>query len=738
MDYVEGEDLQSKMQAHGALPLEEALEWVSQVADALIYLHGQNPPVIHRDIKPANIRITPQGRAYLVDFGLVKYYSPSLRTTMGARAVTPGYSPPEQYGQGRTDARTDIYALGATLYTLLSAEEPPESVLRVSGATLAPISTGMGNARPDIWQVIQRAMALDPKDRFQTAAEFKAALSSGLHPTPAVVQPKPAAQPVIKPVTNPAKPVGRQSAPARMPVASGGQPSWAVKNWNCLIVAGIFLGMVLITVILALSLNGPDPGSSPAGLTASTAMPVASDFTANPTAVSSARTEDPQPTLDAATRKQLMDYLLPQVMHFKGTENAPVTIIMFGDFQCPYCGRFVSSTGSQIEEEYIKSGKVRLGYWHVAFLGEESQWAAEAAECAADQGAFWEYHDKLFNSQNGQNQGAFSKDNLKQFAADLKLDTSLFNECLDSGKYTQAVQDQTSIANQLGVASTPAFVINGYPIIGAQPLEAFQMTIEQELNLTNYSKVPDQFATPQPATEAPQAPAGALPDLKGRTITVAVENAYPPFNKIDEASGKGVGWDYDVVGEICMRINCVADFKQTAWDGIFPAMQAGEYDMLADGITITDERKKIVDFSMPYVNVGQVFLVRIDETATIDEIKADSKRLVGTQLGTTNEIVAKEHFPTEQIKSFEDFGAAVLALMSGDVDGVVIDNVSAASIMNENSGKLKIAGQLSSDEQLGFVFPLGSGLKDAVNAALQSMVDDGTLEQLNIKWGLTQ
>ena len=237
-----------------------------------------------------------------------------------------------------------------------------------------------------------------------------------------------------------------------------------------------------------------------------------------------------------------------------------------------------------------------------------------------------------------------------------------------------------------------------------------------------------QPATPQPATEAPQAPAGTMPDLKGRTITVAVENAYPPFNKIDEASGKGVGWDYDTVTEICKRINCVAEFKQAAWDGIFPAMQAGEYDMLADGVTITDERKEIVDFSIPYVTVGQVLLVRADEAASVDQIKADSNRLVATQLGTTNEIVAKEHFPAERIKSFEDFGAAVLALMSGDVDGVVIDNVTATGFMNENSGKLKINGQLTSDEQLGFVFPPGSELKDAVNAALQSMIDDGTLQ----------
>jgi len=241
-------------------------------------------------------------------------------------------------------------------------------------------------------------------------------------------------------------------------------------------------------------------------------------------------------------------------------------------------------------------------------------------------------------------------------------------------------------------------------------------------------------------TEAPtEAPAASkLPDLGGKKITVAVENAYPPFNKIDEATGEGVGWDYDTVREICKRINCVPEFKQAAWDGIFPAMQAGEYDMLADGVTITEERAKIVDFSIPYVTIGQVLLVRADETATVDEIKADPKRIVGTQLGTTNEIVAKKNFPEERVKSFEDFGGAVLALLSNDIDGVVIDNVTALGFMNENPGKLKVAGQITSDEQLGFVFPPKSELKDAVNAALQSMIDDGTLEALNKKWGLIQ
>ena len=229
-----------------------------------------------------------------------------------------------------------------------------------------------------------------------------------------------------------------------------------------------------------------------------------------------------------------------------------------------------------------------------------------------------------------------------------------------------------------------------------------------------------------------------LPDLGGKTITVAVENAYPPFNSIDESSGQGVGWDYDTVNEICKRLNCKPEFKEAAWDGIFPAMQAGEYDMLADGVTYTEERAKIVAFSEPYVTVGQVLLVRADETRSIDEIKADSNAIVGTQIGTTNEIVAKENFPADRVQSFEDFGAAVLGLMSKDVDGVVIDNVSASGFMESNPGKLKIDGQITSDEQLAFVFPPNSDLVAPVNAALDSMKSDGTLDQLNKKWGLSQ
>ena len=130
----------------------------------------------------------------------------------------------------------------------------------------------------------------------------------------------------------------------------------------------------------------------------------------------------------------------------------------------------------------METGKVRFGYFNFAFLGDESQWAAEAAECANDQNSYWQFHDYLFSHQNGENQGAFSKDNLKKFASDMGLDTKIFNDCLDTGKYTKLVQDQTNFARSLGVQSTPTFILNGRGIVGAQSYDYFKQLIDGFLN----------------------------------------------------------------------------------------------------------------------------------------------------------------------------------------------------------------------------------------------------------------
>lgn len=170
MDFVEGQDLQEKLdQLNGPLPESQVLTWMDQILEALDYLHHQNPPVIHRDIKPGNIRITPQGIAMLVDFGIAKVYDPAYRTTLGARAVTPGFAPFEQYGQRPTDARTDLYALGATMYTLLTGQVPPESIDRVAGTALPPPRSLNPTISPGTELTILKAMEIMPEQRYPSA-----------------------------------------------------------------------------------------------------------------------------------------------------------------------------------------------------------------------------------------------------------------------------------------------------------------------------------------------------------------------------------------------------------------------------------------------------------------------------------------------------------------------------------------------------------------------------------------
>ena len=157
-------------------------------------------------------------------------------------------------------------------------------------------------------------------------------------------------------------------------------------------------------------------------------------------------------------------------------------------------------------------------------------------------------------------------------------------------------------------------------------------------------------ATAEPATAAPAA--STLPDLGGKKIIVAVENAYPPFNFIDKATNQGAGWDYDAWTEICKLLNCVPVMTEAAWDGIFEATAAGQYDVVADGITMTDERKQKVAFSDSYMHYGQVILVRADETRFTDSksLAALPGVVVASQLGTTNEKKAIEIVGEKNVK----------------------------------------------------------------------------------------
>ena len=263
-------------------------------------------------------------------------------------------------------------------------------------------------------------------------------------------------------------------------------------------------------------------------------------------------------------------------------------------------------------------------------------------------------------------------------------------------------------------------------------------------------------AVPPPAdTQAPAEPTATtlppvadetpktlrLPDLGGQTVVAVTGNDYTPLNFVDPASGQGVGWEYDAVNEICRRLNCVVEWQVTAWDTMIAAVKEGQFDVGMDGITITDERKEQVDFSDAYMVSQQHMLVRAGETrfSTPAEFAADPNLLIGSQTGTTNFYTAVYEVldgdeANPRIKLFESFGAAVQALISGDVDMVLLDAASGRGYIGANPDRLEIIGDPLGTEEFGFIFTPGSDLLEAFNAAIQSMFEDGFFSHLNMRW----
>ena len=165
----------------------------------------------------------------------------------------------------------------------------------------------------------------------------------------------------------------------------------------------------------------------------------------------------------------------------KGDPKAKLTIVEFADYQCPFCQRFFKDVEPQLIKDYVDTGKAMFVFKDLAFLGKESTDAANAALCAKEQNKFWEYHDYLFSHQGAENSGTFAPDKLKGFAADLGLNASQFNTCLDSQKYSSQVAADQAEASKNGFNSTPSVAVGSTPIIGAQPYAQFKTAIEAEL-----------------------------------------------------------------------------------------------------------------------------------------------------------------------------------------------------------------------------------------------------------------
>lgn len=225
---------------------------------------------------------------------------------------------------------------------------------------------------------------------------------------------------------------------------------------------------------------------------------------------------------------------------------------------------------------------------------------------------------------------------------------------------------------------------------------------------------------------------GELVDLGGREVTIAVENAYLPFNYIDADTGEAAGWDYDAIDHMAGLLNFEPVYETFAWEPMIQAVADGQFDMAADGITITDERAEVVDFSDGYINIEQRLLVQVgeDRFADADELAEDDSLTIGSQTGTTNYDTAVELVGEDSVQAFEQFGFAVQALIAGDVDAVIMDETAGQGYVGENADDVEIVGPSISSDELGFIFPKDSDLVCPINEAIAEMKADGTMEAL--------
>lgn len=277
MDYIEGEDLRQRMDRLGTLNDEEVTIIGAAICDALTYLASCSPPIVHRDIKPGNVRITPDGHIFLVDFGLAKDLKAQQTTTTGARAMTPGYSPPEQYGTARTDQRSDIYSLGATLYAALTGVIPEDALSRaVDHVELTQIRRFNAKASRRLATVIEKALDIRPDGRYQSADEFKSAL---LNAGPAAS--RELDEYYVPPPPMPEKVAGEEEIPGMLDGSYPGIPEGLPisrpltmpkrkrrrrNTWLPWVVAGFFAVLAISSIIFYLVNTSISPTSFPLAL----------------------------------------------------------------------------------------------------------------------------------------------------------------------------------------------------------------------------------------------------------------------------------------------------------------------------------------------------------------------------------------------------------------------------------------------------------------------------------------
>jgi len=222
---------------------------------------------------------------------------------------------------------------------------------------------------------------------------------------------------------------------------------------------------------------------------------------------------------------------------------------------------------------------------------------------------------------------------------------------------------------------------------------------------------------------------GELPDLGGQEIRIAVENLYPPFQFENPSTGETMGYEYDMVAEICARINCTPVYEVTSFDVQIASVGEGQYDMGMNGLSIREDREEIVDFSTSYITLQQYLLVREDEDrfTTYAEFVENGDLILGVQQGTSGFFITGD-VPDDRKVVFNEFGATIAALVAGDIDALPVDATAAAGFINTTGQAVRITGDPVSSDNFGLIFPNDSELVAPVSAAIDSMIADGFLD----------
>ena len=238
------------------------------------------------------------------------------------------------------------------------------------------------------------------------------------------------------------------------------------------------------------------------------------------------------------------------------------------------------------------------------------------------------------------------------------------------------------------------------------------------------------------ATAAPAA--GGIPDLGGREVVIGTDAAYPPFESVDTASDEIVGFDVDLMNEIGKLINIKPKFQNAAFDTIFAALQQKQFDAVMSAATITEERKKIIAFSDPYIEVGQLVVTLADNNSINSYQDLANAPAVGVQTGTTGEEAAKTEakVPDEKLKRYQTIDLAFADLANNSIDAVVADSPTVGNYTSQPqyADKLKIVGDAFTTESYGIAVQQGdTELLNGINAALAQLESNGTIQQLKDK-----